>query len=90
MAVSMENSERQARTMESQKSAVESVNRVGPKQKFRNYSKKTEGMCWTCGTSKHQKDPSCPAKGKKFHLCSKKGHFEKCCLAKVPHVEKNS
>ena len=93
MALSLENSERQARTMESQESAVEFVNGVRPKQqKFRNFSatsKKTEGTCWACGSSKHNwKDPSCPAKGKKCHLCSNIGHFEKCCLTKVSHVKK--
>ena len=65
MAVSLKNSERQARTINSQESAVESVNRVRPKLKFRNYSamsKTTEGTCWACGSSKnYQKDPSCPA-----------------------------
>ena len=78
--------------MESQESAVESVNRYTPEQKFRNYSatsKKTDCTCLACGTSNHYlKDPSCPAKGEKCHLCSNIGHFEKCCLTKVSHVKK--
>ena len=81
MALSLENSERQARTMENHESGSETVNRLRPRQKEGSYSasSKKTASCWACGSTKHfKKDPSYPAKGKKCNLCSNIGHFEKC------------
>ena len=91
MALSLENSERQARTMGNHKSVSETVNRLRPRQKEGSYSasSKKTASCWACGSTKHfKKDSSCPAKGKKCNRFSNIGHFEKFCMTKFPNAKK--
>ena len=40
-----------------------------------------KGKCWNCGNN-HARDTKCPAASSVCNYCSKKGHWEKVCIAK--------
>lgn len=84
IARAMEDSERQATSIENQPQGASSnvVNKVSVQHK-RRFVKKTNSKCYSCGYEGHlRNDPRCPAKGKKCRKCNEVGHFERQCKTK--------
>ncbi|CAG2207858.1 unnamed protein product [Mytilus edulis] len=68
IAKAMEDSERQAKSIEGQGQ----VNMI-----------QSKATCYSCGREGHiRTDPSCPARGKKCRKCKIVGHFDKVCKTK--------
>nr|XP_022336145.1 uncharacterized protein LOC111132611 [Crassostrea virginica] len=89
IARAMEDSERQATSIESQvPTQGSSVNKVSVQNK--HFVKKTISRCYSCGYEGHlRNDPNCPAKGKKCRKCKQIGHFERQCKTKdKDHVKR--
>ena len=78
IARAMEQSERQARTIEGKS---EEINKVTVET--RRDGGRSQFTCFSCGREGHKaKDPRCPAIGKQCRKCKGTGHFEKVCRSK--------
>lgn len=83
IARALEESERQASSIEGQDSQVNRVTTPRGNREF-DRRKSWKPMCYACGYSGHiAKDPSCPAKDQKCRKCGMVGHFEKKCKTKI-------
>ena len=86
IARAMEESERQARSIENLE-VRQNVNKLTVREKSgptktHTYKKLT---CYACGYDGHTfKDPKCPAKGKQCRKCKGYDHFEQVCKSKPP------
>ena len=85
----MEDSEKQARKIES---AANEVNRVSVnsngKGNPRVGRKQSTVRCFCCGNVGHKaNDKVCPARGKRCRKCNNLGHFEKVCKTKLKTSE---
>ena len=85
----MEDSEKQARKIES---AANEVNRVSVssngKGNPRVGGKQSTVRCFCCGNVGHKaNDKVCPARGKRCRKCNNLGHFEKVCKTKLKTSE---
>ncbi|XP_048729723.2 uncharacterized protein K02A2.6-like [Ostrea edulis] len=87
VAKAMEDSERQAKSIETQGQSVKSdINKVNySKDKFgaKTVRSSKSQICYSCGLEGHiRTDPKCPARGKKCRKCKQVGHFERQCKTK--------
>ena len=79
---SMEESEKQARSIEGGSSEVRSeVNRVRGKTNYKGDASARKVKCFCCGYTGHKaNDRRSPARGKQCRNCNGSGHFEAVCL----------
>ena len=89
IARALEDSERQARSIEGISANVNRVSLGDNKQNLRERTQKgkpqkpTGIICFSCGRDGHKsKDPNCPAKDRKCRQCGNLGHFEARCKTK--------
>ena len=85
----MEDSEKQARKIES---AANEVNRVSVDSNGKGHprvgGKQSTVRCFCCGNVGHKaNDKVCPARGKRRRKCNNLGHFEKVCKTKLKTSE---
>ncbi|CAG2215593.1 unnamed protein product [Mytilus edulis] len=93
IAKAMEDSERQAKSIEGQGQVnmIQSKGKQYGKNSFNSGNKSFNSgnkstctaTCYSCGREGHiRTDPSCPARGKKCRKCKIVGHFDKVCKTK--------
>ncbi|CAC5404852.1 unnamed protein product [Mytilus coruscus] len=93
IAKAMEDSERQAESIEGQGQVnmIQSKGKQYGKNSFNSGNKSFNSgnkstctaTCYSCGRESHiRTDPSCPARGKKCRKCKIVGHFDKVCKTK--------
>ncbi|CAC5363364.1 unnamed protein product [Mytilus coruscus] len=93
IAKAMEDSERQAKSIEGQGQVnmIQSKGKQYGKNSFNSGNKSFNSgnkytctaTCYSCGREGHiRTDPSCPARGKKCRKCKSVGHFDKVCKTK--------
>lgn len=79
----MEESEKQARSIEGARDASNEVNSVGGKVDHKEGSSTSPVNCFCCGKVGHKaSDHRCPARGKQCRKCNWTGHFEAVCKTK--------
>ena len=83
-ARSMEESEKQARTIEGGSGMVHSeVNSTRGKTNYKEDASERKVKCFCCGYTGHKAiDRRCPARGKQCRKCNGSGHFEVVCKTK--------
>ena len=83
-ARSMEESEKQARSIEGGRGEVRSeVNSVSGKTNYRGDASARKVKCFCCGYTGHKaNDRRWPARGKQCRKCNGSGHFEAVCKTK--------
>ena len=83
-ARSMEESEKQARSIEGGSGEVRSeVNSVSGKTNYKGDASARKVKCFCCGYTGHKaNDRRCPARGKQCRKCNGSGHFEAVCKTK--------
>ena len=81
---SMEESEKQARSIEGGSGEVRSeVNSVSGKTNYKGDASARKVKCFCCGYTEHKgNDRRCPARGKQCRKCNGSGHFEAVCKTK--------
>ena len=84
IARSMEESEKQARSIEGGSGEVRSeVNSVSGKTNYKGNASARKVKCFCCGYTGHKaNDRRCPARGKQCRKCNGSGHFEAVCKTK--------
>ncbi|KAL9986226.1 hypothetical protein ACROYT_G000337 [Oculina patagonica] len=84
IARSMEESEKQARSIEGASGEVSSeVNSVSGKSDYKGDASTRNVKCFCCGNVGHKaNDHRCPARGKQCRWCKGTGHFEAVCKTK--------
>ena len=84
IARSMEESEKQARSIEGGSGEVRSeVNSVSGKTNYKGDASARKVKCFCCGYTEHKgNDRRCPARGKQCRKCNGSGHFEAVCKTK--------
>ena len=87
-ARSMEESEKQARSIEGGSGEVRSeVNSVREKTNYRGDVSVRKVKCFCCGYTGHKaKDHRCPARRKQCRKCNGSGHFEAVCKTKEKRI----
>ena len=84
IARSMEESEKQARSIEGASGEVSSeVNSVSGRPDYKGDASTRNVKCFCCGNVGHKaNDHRCPARGKQCRWCKGTGHFEAACKSK--------
>ena len=84
IARSMEESEKQARSIEGGSGEARSeVNSVSGKANYKGDASARKVKCFCCGYRGHKaNDRRCPARGKQCRKCNGSGHFEAVCKTK--------